>query len=260
MAVELALLAVPLVAILLFVAALGRFSDARNQVDEAARDAARQASTYLSRSPPPNRPTRSPNRSVRGMRPPPHHRRHQPTSTRRPGHRHRRLRRPLGDLLLLELPGSKTVTPSSTSVVDTYVQATERHEPAQRTRLRRTRFRRARCGESGSVTVFVVGILLALIVTAGLVFDGGSIIAGHREADAEAEGAARAAAEQVATAALHAGTVSIDPAHARAAAEVYLSAYHHSGTVSVDGDQVTVTVTFPVDMQVLSILGPTPRP
>ena len=33
--------------ILLFLAALGRFSDARNQVDEAARDAAREASTYL---------------------------------------------------------------------------------------------------------------------------------------------------------------------------------------------------------------------
>ena len=45
MAVELALLTVPLVTILLLVAALGRFSDARNQVTEAARDAAREAST-----------------------------------------------------------------------------------------------------------------------------------------------------------------------------------------------------------------------
>jgi Flp pilus assembly protein TadG len=44
MAIELAVLAVPLVVILLFVAALGRVSDARNAVDEAARDAAREAS------------------------------------------------------------------------------------------------------------------------------------------------------------------------------------------------------------------------
>lgn len=46
MSVELVLLTVPLVIIMLFVVALGRFSSARNQVDEAARDAARQASLY----------------------------------------------------------------------------------------------------------------------------------------------------------------------------------------------------------------------
>jgi Flp pilus assembly protein TadG len=44
MAVELAILTVPLVVVLLFVSALGRLSEARNAVDEAARDAARQAS------------------------------------------------------------------------------------------------------------------------------------------------------------------------------------------------------------------------
>jgi Flp pilus assembly protein TadG len=44
MAVELAILTPPLVVLLLFVAALGRISQARNAVDEAARDAAREAS------------------------------------------------------------------------------------------------------------------------------------------------------------------------------------------------------------------------
>jgi Flp pilus assembly protein TadG len=44
MAVELAVLTVPLVLVLLFVAALGRLSEARTAVDEAARDAAREAS------------------------------------------------------------------------------------------------------------------------------------------------------------------------------------------------------------------------
>ena len=44
MAVELALLTIPLVVLLLFVVALGRVSEARNAVDEAARDAAREAS------------------------------------------------------------------------------------------------------------------------------------------------------------------------------------------------------------------------
>ena len=44
MAVELAILTIPLVIILLFVVGLGRVSEARSSVDEAARDAARTAS------------------------------------------------------------------------------------------------------------------------------------------------------------------------------------------------------------------------
>jgi len=109
--------------------------------------------------------------------------------------------------------------------------------------------------ERGSVTVFVVGVLLALMVVAGLVFDGGSIIAGHREADAEAQGAARAAADQIATISLHSGNLAIDPAAARAAVDTYLAPYHHTGTITVNADNVTVIVTFPVAMQVLSIVG-----
>jgi Putative Flp pilus-assembly TadE/G-like len=109
--------------------------------------------------------------------------------------------------------------------------------------------------ERGSVSVFVVGVLLALIVTAGLVFDGGSILAAHREADGEAEGAARAAAQEISGHALHTGTLGIDPATAQTAADSYLAPYHHAGVVVVNGDTVTVTVIFSVPMQVLSIVG-----
>lgn len=109
--------------------------------------------------------------------------------------------------------------------------------------------------EQGSVTVFVVGVLLALFVTAGLVFDGGTIIAGHREADAEAEGAARAAAEQISIPALRSGTTKLDPSQATAAAETYLSQYRHTGSVVVNGDTVTVSVSYPVDMQILDVFG-----
>jgi Flp pilus assembly protein TadG len=48
LSVELVLLVVPLVTILLFLVALGRLASARNQVEEAARDAARAASTASS--------------------------------------------------------------------------------------------------------------------------------------------------------------------------------------------------------------------
>jgi Putative Flp pilus-assembly TadE/G-like len=109
--------------------------------------------------------------------------------------------------------------------------------------------------ENGSVSVFVVGVFLALIVTSGLVFDGGSILAAHREADGEAEGAARAAAQEISGHALHTGTLGIDPTTAQIAAEDYLGPYHHAGVVVVNGDTVTVTVTFSVSMQVLSIVG-----
>ena len=40
--------------------------------------------------------------------------------------------------------------------------------------------------EQGSVTVFVVSITAALLLIAGLVFDGGRMIAARREADAVA--------------------------------------------------------------------------
>lgn len=115
------------------------------------------------------------------------------------------------------------------------------------------------CDERGSVTVFVVGVLLSLIVMGGLVFDGGALIAGHREADAEAEGAARAAAEQVSIAALRSGQLRLNPTRATTAAETYLRRYGHTATVTVNQDTVTVTVTYRVEMQVLDLVGITSK-
>lgn len=110
-------------------------------------------------------------------------------------------------------------------------------------------------GEQGSVTVFVVGVLLALIVMGGLVFDGGALMAGHRQADAEAEGAARAAAERISISALRSGVVQLNRTEATAAAEGYLAHYGHVGTVAVTANTVTVTVTYRVGMQVLDLIG-----
>lgn len=125
MAVELALLTVPLVVILLFVAALGRFSDARNQVNEAAQDAARQASTYLTPATATQQADQIANTDLTGVCA--RHNVTVDTSALRPGGQVTvtvTCDVPLGDLLLLKLPGSKTVTATSTSVVDTYIQAT----------------------------------------------------------------------------------------------------------------------------------------
>jgi hypothetical protein len=109
--------------------------------------------------------------------------------------------------------------------------------------------------ERGSVTVFLLGLFLSLVVVAGLVFDGGAIIGGHREADAEAEGAARAAAQEMSAVALHNGTVGIDQSLAQQAVDRYLAPYRHTGLATVNGDNVTVTVSYPVNLQILSVVG-----
>lgn len=125
MSVELALLTVPLVTILLLVAALGRFSDARNQVTEAARDASREASTYLTPSLAVSQADQIARSELTGVCA--HASITTNTSDLRPGGQVTvtiACPVPLGDLTLLHLPGTKTITASSVSVVDTYIQAT----------------------------------------------------------------------------------------------------------------------------------------
>jgi len=110
--------------------------------------------------------------------------------------------------------------------------------------------------EMGQVAVFAVGVLVALIAVAGLVFDGGNILAAHRRADDEAGGAARAAAQQVSESSLlGAGSVSIDASRVQAAVDNYLAPTGHTGVVAVEGDHVSVAVTFRQPLQILGIVG-----
>lgn len=123
MAVELALLTVPLVTILLLVAALGRFADARDQVTEAARDAAREASTYLTPATATSQAAELARSELSGVCA--HASITTDTSDLRPGGQVTvtvACPVPLGDLVLLHLPGTKTISASSVAVVDTYVQ------------------------------------------------------------------------------------------------------------------------------------------
>ncbi len=104
--------------------------------------------------------------------------------------------------------------------------------------------------EAGQVTAFVVVFTTALIFVAGLVVDGGSLLAAKRRAMNEAEGAARAGA--AATSALDidafraTGSVALDPARAESAARDYLErAGHPDADVAVNGDRIRVVVRFP---------------
>jgi Flp pilus assembly protein TadG len=106
------------------------------------------------------------------------------------------------------------------------------------------------------VTAFVVTFAAALILLAGLVLDGGLVLAAKRRAINEAEAAARAGAQQIAVDVYRSqGRLVLDPARARAAARSYLAATGDAGTVSVAGDRVAVTVRVTQPMQILGAAG-----
>jgi hypothetical protein len=104
-----------------------------------------------------------------------------------------------------------------------------------------------------SVSVFVSVITVALIVTAGLVIDGGQKIAASSRAEGAAAGAARAAANAAATQAL-AGSDSTGSAVV--AAKAYLRGQPDvTGTVSVSRGLVTVRTRSSASTLFLSVIG-----
>jgi Flp pilus assembly protein TadG len=111
-------------------------------------------------------------------------------------------------------------------------------------------------GENGQIAAFVVIMVTALILCAGLVIDGGLALATKIRATDEAQSASRAGAEQINLATYRAtGTISLDPIEADAAAERYLAATGDRGHVAVVGDTVTVTVVANQPTQILGVAG-----
>jgi Flp pilus assembly protein TadG len=110
--------------------------------------------------------------------------------------------------------------------------------------------------ESGQLSAFVVVLALPFIAVAGLVYDGGQVLAAHEQAIQSAFEAARAGAQALDQGVLRSsGEVTLDTRQARADALSYLAAVGQSGTVSVSGDAVTVTVSMRHPLAVLSALG-----
>jgi len=107
----------------------------------------------------------------------------------------------------------------------------------------------------GSVSAFVVLLLVALFVVLGMVVDGGSALAAHQSAVDEAEQAARAGAGSLSVDALRAGSLQLDPQAAIASAEAFTAAAGHPGAVTVSGGVVTVSIHYRVTTSVLGIVG-----
>lgn len=110
--------------------------------------------------------------------------------------------------------------------------------------------------DGGQITAFVVVMITALILAAGLVLDGGLTLAARERALNEAQEAARAGAQAINLAIYRQhGTIVLDPAEAAADAKAYLASTGSNGTVQVTGNTVTVTVTIVEPMQILDAAG-----
>lgn len=110
--------------------------------------------------------------------------------------------------------------------------------------------------EEGTVVVLVVGLALAMLAVAGLVYDGGAILAARRDAFDVAANAARAGAQAVDLDTVRTGdSAELDVAAAATAAHAWLKRSGDTGAVTVDGHTVQVTVTREVRLVLLSLAG-----
>jgi Putative Flp pilus-assembly TadE/G-like len=114
---------------------------------------------------------------------------------------------------------------------------------------------RQRVLHEGSVSAFVVLLLVALFVVMGMVVDGGSALAAHQSAVDEAEQAARAGAGSLSVDALRSGSLQLDPQAAIASAEAFTVASGHPGAATVSAGVVTVSIHYRVPTSVLGIVG-----
>jgi Flp pilus assembly protein TadG len=111
-------------------------------------------------------------------------------------------------------------------------------------------------GEAGQVEAFTVVMVLALVIMAGLVLDGGLALAAKIQALNEAQEAARAGAQALdLTLYRNSGQVRLAPDQAQTAAQDHLAAAGSTGTVTVTADEVTVTVHRDQDTQILGLVG-----
>lgn len=106
--------------------------------------------------------------------------------------------------------------------------------------------------EQGSITAFVAIIATALVMVAGMAYDGGQVIHAHNAARNDAEQAARAGAQKIDLDHLRqTNEPRLDATEAEAAAIDYLALVGATGTAVVDGADITVTVTRTQPLRIL---------
>lgn len=114
------------------------------------------------------------------------------------------------------------------------------------------------CGagaERGSVTTFVVLMVVPALLMAALAFDGGQILTARRHAIDTAQNAALAGAQAVAGPTVRQGGIGVAAGGVDRAAQEYLARNGSVGTVQVGPNEVTVTVTETVELSLLPMVG-----
>jgi Tfp pilus assembly protein PilX len=119
----------------------------------------------------------------------------------------------------------------------------------------RTRPRSTVRADTGSVSAFVVLLMVAVMALLGLVVDGGIAMTARQSAFDEAEQAARAGAGAVSVSALRSGSLQIDSDAAVSAAEAFTVAAGHPGVATVSDGIVRVQIRYRIQTQVLGIVG-----
>lgn len=108
--------------------------------------------------------------------------------------------------------------------------------------------------DRGSITAFVAVVATALVMVAGMAYDGGQVIAAQARARSDAAKAARAGAQQIDVTHLRStGDTVLASSEAAGAALAYLRRAGSAGTVSVDGASITVTVSISQPMRILPV-------
>jgi Flp pilus assembly protein TadG len=107
-------------------------------------------------------------------------------------------------------------------------------------------------GDRGSVTAFAIVMSVALVLCAGLVFDGGRMVMARHDTADLAENAARFGAQEITSSG---GGRRLDTTRALAAAQRYLRSRGAVGSVSVSGQNVVVSVTGTVNTTMLKMVG-----
>ena len=114
--------------------------------------------------------------------------------------------------------------------------------------------------DTGSVSAFVVLLIVAVFALLGLVVDGGTAMSAQQSAFDEAEQAARTGAGAVSVSALRNGSLQIDSADAVNAAEKFTDAAGHPGVATVSDGVVRVQIRYRVPTRVLGIVDITSLP
>ena len=107
--------------------------------------------------------------------------------------------------------------------------------------------------DPGVVSGFVVSLILALLIAGGMVVDVGRLLATREHLSSVALRAGRTGAQEIVG--IYDGSPRIDPADGAAAARSVLRSLDVDGEVDVSGRTITVSVSRPVPMSLLGLIG-----